>query len=88
MNANVLHRWLKEHQRSGCHPLVAQRATNTPGLAAFVPVSLSAPTPAGNGNGTGQEIRMELRKGALTMLVTWPARAAPDFASWSRAVLK
>ena len=22
MNANVLHRWLKEHQRGGCHQLV------------------------------------------------------------------
>jgi hypothetical protein len=24
MNANVLHRWLKEHTRSACNPLVAR----------------------------------------------------------------
>ncbi len=24
VNANVLHRWLKEHQRNGCHRLVVQ----------------------------------------------------------------
>ena len=94
MNANVLHRWRKEHQRSGCHRLVVQRASHTPGLAAFLPVTLSAPTststptPAGIGNGNGQEIRMELRKGALTMVVTWPVCAAADLAIWTQAALK
>jgi transposase len=92
MNANVLHLWRKEHQRSGCHRLAAQRAPHTPGLAAFLPVALSAPTstptPAGHDNGNGQEIRMELRKGALTMVVTWPVCAAADFASWIAALLK
>lgn len=85
MNANVLHRWLKEHQRNGCH---ASAARSAPGLAsssaAFIPLALPAPTLAAR----EQEIRVELRKGALSMVVTWPASAAAEFASWAAAILK
>lgn len=91
MNANVLHRWLKEHQRGARHCLVVQPAPHTPGVAAFVPLSLSAPTLAGNTQRASQEIRIELRKGALTMVVTWPVHAgsaAAEFASWTSAVLQ
>ena len=88
MNANVLHRWLKEHQQNGCHGLVAQPVPNTPALPAFVPVhvpvQLSAPPPVAK----GQAIRIEVRKGALTMVLTWPVCAVADFASWTSAVLK
>ncbi len=38
MNANVLHRWLKEHRRGG-----------TPPAAAFIPVQLPTPTAAPKG---------------------------------------
>ena len=30
MNANVLHRWLKEHEQSGGHQLVAENLSDTP----------------------------------------------------------
>ena len=85
MNANVLHRWLKEHDRSGCHTLAARSA---PGIAppspAFIPLALPAPTPVSR----EQVIKVELRKGALSMVVTWPASAAAEFASWTAAILK
>ncbi len=84
MNANVLHRWLKEHQRSACRPLVAQPAPATREVPAFVAVPLSAPMPEHR----DLEIRVELRKGALAMVVTWPMSAVADFASWTTAVLK
>lgn len=84
MNANVLHRWLKEHQRSACRPLVAQPGPATREVPAFVAVPLSAPMPEHRDH----EIRVELRKGALAMVVTWPMRAVADFASWTAAVLK
>lgn len=35
-----------------------------------------------------QEIKIELRKGGLSMVVTWPLNAAADFASWTTAILK
>ena len=85
MNANVLHRWLKEHQRSGCHALAAHR---TPGIApaspAFIPLALPAPTAISR----AQEIKVELRKGPLSMVVTWPVSATADLASWTAALLK
>ena len=84
MNANVLHRWLKERQRSACQPLVAQPMPATREVPAFVPLPLSAPMPEHRDH----EIRVELRKGALTMVVSWPLRAAADLASWTAAVLK
>ena len=84
MNANVLHRWLKEHQRSACRPLVAQPVPATREVPAFVAVPLSAPTPEHR----EREIRVELRKGSLAMVVTWPMNAVADFASWTAAVLK
>ena len=86
MNANVLHRWLKEHQRSGRHQLVAHNPGAAPGaaspLAAFIPLQLPAPQPE------TREIKVELRRGALSMVVTWPVSAAAELASWTGAVLK
>ena len=83
MNVNVLHRWLKEHQRmptAGC----AESMPSTPGLPAFVPVPLPVPKPVEQAH----EIRIELRKGSLAMVVTWPMCAVADLASWTTAVLK
>ena len=86
MNANVLHRWLKEHHRSGRHQLVAHSPAAAPGtaspLAAFIPLQLPAPQPE------TREIKVELRKGALSMVVIWPVSAAAELASWTAAVLQ
>jgi len=88
MNANVLHRWLKEHQRSGCHQLIepAKRsvARIPPQSPAFIALTLPPATPAPG----EQEVKIELRKGALSMVVTWPVSAAADLASWTAAILK
>jgi transposase-like protein len=88
MNANVLHRWLKEHQRSGCHQLTesAMRAVARvpPQSPAFIALTLPPATPAPG----EQEVKIELRKGALSMVVTWPLGAAADLASWTAAILK
>ena len=88
MNANVLHRWLKEHHRSGRHPLAAHSPAaaleTTSALAAFIPLQLAAAMPESE----AREIRVELRRGALSMVVTWPVSAAAELASWTAAVLK
>jgi transposase len=34
------------------------------------------------------DIRIELRRGATTMTITWPASAAADFAVWTRELLR
>lgn len=88
MNANVLHRWLKEHHRSGCHSLAAHARASEPGpgdlQSAFIPVQL----PTVMAQPGPQDIKVELRKGALSMALTWPLSAAAEFESWSAAMLK
>ena len=88
MNANVLHRWLKEHQRSGHHQLAAHSPAAalemTSPLAAFIPLQLPAAAPQSE----PREIKMELRRGTLSMVVTWPVSAAAECASWAAALLK
>ena len=52
-------------------------------VASFVPVALPAPAcPA------QADIRIELRRGATAMTITWPAAAAADCAAWMRELLR
>jgi hypothetical protein len=91
MNANVLHRWLKEHQQSGRHQRMVCSATGqslltSPPVPAFIAVKLPAtatPEPA-----SSDLIKVELHKGAVSMILTWPTSAAADLVQWSRAILK
>ena len=88
MNANVLHRWLKEHRLGGRHQLAAYNPAAAPGtasaLAAFIPLQLPVAAPQPD----TREIKVELRKGTLSMVVTWPVSAAAECASWTAAVFK
>jgi transposase len=52
-------------------------------VSSFVPVALPAPSCA-----APADIRMELRRGATTMTITWPAAAAGDCAAWMRELLR
>lgn len=91
MNANVLHRWLQEHARSGCHGShmgegsahrsSVAKATHLP---AFIPLQL----PASHPEPGAKDIKVDIRKGALTMSITWPVSASADFASWATSILK
>jgi len=82
MNANVLHRWLKESVQPDAH--AEARPSEPIDIPAFIPVPLLAQA-AGPVERT---IRAEVRKGSLTMTVTWPMSAANEFAHWSATVLK
>jgi transposase len=87
MNANVLHRWLKEYQREGRHQLKpAQSSASSLPVPAFMPLSL--PSAALRSEEKSEPIVVELRKGQLTFHITWPASAASDLASWTAALLK
>ncbi|WP_180127357.1 transposase [Rhodoferax sp. BLA1] len=91
MNANVLHRWLKEHQQSGRHQRIvcssaAQSLVTSPPEPAFIAVKLPATATPELPN--TDLIKVELHKGAVSMILTWPASAAADLAQWSRAILK
>ena len=73
INANVVHKW----RRQDDSPLPALQAP------AFVPVALPPAACA-----RAPDIRIELRRSATTVSVTWPVDAAEQCAVWMRELLK
>ncbi|NMM12425.1 MAG: transposase [Rhodoferax sp.] len=88
MNANVLHRWLKEHERSGCHQLIGPAPSGAPVATSQSPAFIPLKLPAVMHEPRLPELKVELRKGALSMIVTWPVSAVAEFAQWATAILK
>ena len=83
LNAAMLHRWVKEAERSG-RP-IAIRAT-APSMAiesgeSFVPVAL----PSNSAEGT---MRIEVRRRGGTVSVEWPASAAHECALLLRELIR
>jgi|SRR5678815_5195708 transposase len=77
INANVVHGWRK----LACG---ASEVALTPSRE-FVPVALEeAAVPRSSERG----IEVEVRRGAVTMKLTWPLSAAVDFAAWTRELLR
>jgi transposase len=84
INANLLRRWVKAAEMrveavSSCEPRLPAQKANA--AAVFVPLALPAPKAA-------SEVRVELRRGATTISVTWPADAAAECAAWMRELLR
>lgn len=88
MNANVVHRWLKEDARTGNHQLSKPDASSAVIAKAVAVEFVQLPLPAAAFEPERQCIEVELCKGALTLRVTWPANLAADFASWTAALLR
>ncbi|MDZ7812860.1 MAG: transposase [Ideonella sp.] len=80
IHITLLRRWVRESQmRAG---IDLQRPTPSKrSAAAFLPLELPAQR-------TGADIRIELRRGATLIAVTWPAAAAAECAAWMREVLR
>ena len=83
INANLLRRWVREAEmRHGTDPSRALPAPKPLVKAAtFVPVQLPAPSVA-------PDIRIELRRGATSISVSWPTEAAGACAAWMRELLR
>jgi transposase len=87
INANLLRRWVREAE-ARTTPTVsmiapqreATPATAPPPAAPFVPLRLAAPV--------AKDIRVELRRGATAITVTWPGDAAGECAVWIRELLR
>ncbi len=77
INANIVHRWLREHARG---QLAAQDQ--------FVPVQLESSACAVPASPAGPDIRVEIRKGANAVVVNWPLQGASACAAWLREWLK
>jgi len=78
INANLLRRWVREAEMPPTKsPAKAALAAST-----FVPVHLNAPA------APASEIRIEVRRGATAITVSWPMAAAADCAGWMRELLR
>lgn len=77
INANVVHGWRKL-ARGASEVAVAS-------LREFVPVALEG---AGAMRAGERGIEVEVRRGAVTMKLTWPLSASADFAAWTRELLR
>lgn len=83
INANLLRRWVKAAEMRAGDQAVQKQAVPTLAApsAAFVPLPMP-PDAAASG------IRIELRRGATSISVTWPADAAGQCAAWMRELLR
>ena len=77
INANIVHRWLREHSRTA---LVVQSQ-------AFVPVTLDEPAP-GSAPQAAPDIRVEVQRANATIVVRWPLQGSAACAAWLREWLR
>ncbi len=84
VNANLLRRWVKSAEMvpGEVETLPVQKQPAPPSATpAFVPVAMPP-------RATATEIRIELRRGATAISVTWPSDAAAECAAWMRELLR
>ena len=76
INANIVHRWLREHSQG---ILVHRQQT-------FVPVTLNSATEPTTSSPTA-DIRVEVKRVNATIVVHWPLAGGAQCAQWLREVL-
>lgn len=76
LNANLVHKWRRQAGD-------AKSSVMTPEMPTFIPVSMTSVTTP-----VVADIRIELRRGALAVNVTWPLAASAQCAGWLRELLK
>ena len=79
LNANLVRRWLRR-RGAGTSGAVTLGTAQLP-AAAFMPVQVQSPSPT-------PDIRLELRRGAATVVVSWPAQEAAACGSWLQEWLR
>jgi transposase len=77
INADLVHRWRRD---AWARAHVAQRPRQVEEFVALPIVSAPAESASG-------EIRVELRRGALSVSVSWPLAAASSCTAWLRELL-
>ena len=80
VNANLARRWLGDAERGSGGALA--RAVGGAAATTFVPLQLPPVVTA------PVDIRIELRRGATMINVSWPCAAASECAAWFRELLR
>ena len=81
INANIVHRWLREHSQTA---LVPQSQANA-NANAFV--TLDEPSP-GSAPQAAPDIRVQVQHGRSAIVVNWPLQGAASCAAWLREWLR
>lgn len=81
LNANLLRLWVSRAEQQGGEVAAPPEA---PAQEAFIELPLvDGPSPV-----SGGDIRIELRRGATTVAISWPAASAQECAAWLRSWLR
>ena len=75
INANIVHGWRKQAREAGA-VTVAER---------FVPVAVAPVVPR---EADERAIEVELRRGGITVKLSWPLSASMDLSIWMRELLR
>ena len=85
LNANLVHKWRRKIRFAGQNTAASE-------LAPFIALPLTAapvpPAPPGPTASPQSDIRIELRRAALTVNITWPLHAADKCAALLRKLLR
>lgn len=84
LNANMVHRWLRQDARAVGNGGASSSVQVTKPVAEFVPLQLP-PTPVAD---KANDIRVEVRRGASSITVSWPLQGARECAAWLREWLR
>lgn len=76
LNANLVHKWRREQRESDGGTAGVQS-----GGAEFIALPLAPPAPAAIA-AVAADIRLELRRGATTINISWPVAAGAECAAW------
>ena len=86
LNANLLRRWVRERNVAPAAEKVDESTPPQPATTGeFVPLQLLTPAAA---PAHGERIQVEVRRGATTVSVSWPAEAAEACSAWLRSWLR
>jgi transposase len=75
INANIVHGWRKQAREAGAVTVAKQ----------FVPVAVAPAVPR---EADERAVEVELRRGGITVKLSWPMSAALDLSSWMRELLR
>ena len=75
INANIVHGWRKQARGAGGVTAAEQ----------FVPVAVAPVVPRAADE---RSIEVELRRGGITVKLSWPMTAAMDLSAWMRELLR
>jgi transposase len=86
VNANLVHRWLRLSMTASAPAAQAHERPAENGGGEFVALRLPAPPVVAAP--PAPDIRIELRRGATSVTVSWPMAGASDCAAWLREWLR